>query len=310
MNSKLLSFLEEIKAQGNMSKAAQSLFVTQPYISRVIKNAEDNFGVKLIDRSSHPIQLTYAGERLLSFLREEDQLRATLDREMTHLSQFKYGHLTIASNEAVSNDIYKPVLVKFYKKYPKVHAQILSVPSRDAEKRLMSGSLDFFVGQPLSNPKIQYMPIAKIPLILVIPNNSKLYQEGKLFVDYADLDMSKLSGESFVSIPHENNYHRLVASYLSSIGVSVEFSIEVPDVGLASELAVNHVGASIIPESYLDASELTDSNNGGINIAKIPTSDLVADFGISFIKAKKTAEPVEDLVNIITEVVKENTPKR
>ncbi len=59
MNSKLLSFLEEIKAQGNMSKAAQALFVTQPYISRVIKNAEVNFGVKLIDSiiTSHPIDL-------------------------------------------------------------------------------------------------------------------------------------------------------------------------------------------------------------------------------------------------------------
>ncbi|GAW71713.1 LysR family transcriptional regulator [Lentilactobacillus parakefiri] len=129
MNSKLLSFLEEIQAQGNMSKAAQALFVTQPYISRVIKNAEVNFGVKLIDRSSHPIQLTYAGERLLAFLQEENRLRANLDREMTHLSQFKYGHLTIASNEVVTNDLYKPVLVRFYNKYPNIHAQITRMTS-------------------------------------------------------------------------------------------------------------------------------------------------------------------------------------
>ena len=310
MNSKLLSFLEEIKAQGNMSKAAQSLFVTQPYISRVIKNAEDNFGVKLIDRSSHPIQLTYAGERLLGFLQDEHQLRANLDREMTHLSQFKYGHLTIASNEAVTNEVYKPVLLRFYEKYPKVHAQIISIPSRDAEKRLTSGSLDFFVGNPLQSPKIQYLPVARVPLVLVIPKSSALYQEGKTFVDFEELDLKQMAGESFISIPHDNMYHRLIASFLHDKGVAVEYSIEVPDVGLAADLALNHIGASIIPENYVTEDQLADAKIEDINIARIPMGMLTADFGISYIKSKQTAEPVDDLVTIISDVFKEMTPKR
>lgn len=310
MNSKLLSFLEEIKAQGNMSKAAQALFVTQPYISRVIKNAEVNFGVKLIDRSSHPIQLTYAGERLLAFLQEENRLRANLDREMTHLSQFKYGHLTIASNEVVTNDLYKPVLVRFYNKYPNIHAQITRMTSRDAEKRLLSGTLDFFIGHAFQSHKVEYKPIAQLPLVLIIPETSKLYDPDKVFLNYEDLDLTKLSGEEFIGTPQEDNYQRLVTSFLNDIGVSAEISVEVPDLHLASDLALEHVGAIITPEPFANPRRLTDEQKKHINVIEIPTDVLTANFGISFIKNKQTSEPVTDLLNIISEYVEEYVPKR
>ncbi|EHO46188.1 LysR family transcriptional regulator [Lentilactobacillus kisonensis] len=310
MNSKLLSFLEEIKAQGNMSKAAQALFVTQPYISRVIKNAEVNFGVKLIDRSSHPIQLTYAGDRLLAYLQEENRLRSNLDREMTHLSQFKYGHLTIASNEVVTNDLYKPVLVRFYNKYPNIHAQITRMTSRDAEKRLLSGTLDFFIGHALQSHKVDYQPAARLPLVLIIPKTSKLFVPGQLYTNYEDLDLTKLSGESFIGTPPEDNYQRLINSYFSDVGITPEYSIEVPDLHLASDLAIEHVGAIVTPEPFAGERRLTEDQKAGINIVKIPTDVLTANFGISYIKNKQTSEPVTDLLDIITEYVDEYTPKR
>lgn len=310
MNSKLLSFLEEIKAQGNMSKAAQTLFVTQPYISRVIKNAEVNFGVRLIDRSSHPIQLTYAGEKLLSYLQEENRLRANLDREMTHLSEFKYGHLTIASNDVLSNDIYEPILIRFSHKYPKIHAQVIRMNSRDAEKRLLSGSLDFFVGQPLSNPKVEYQPVAKIPLVFIIPSSSSLFQAGKYKVDYKSLDFSKLSGEPFIGIPQQDFYQRAVNNYLSDLGISPEYSLEVPDIHLAANLAINALGVTVAPDVFVSDQFISDDKKKNLNIVQIPSDALTADFGITYMKTKQTSEPINDLLEIISKVVEQYAPSR
>ncbi len=309
MNSKLLSFLEEIKAQGNMSKAAQALFVTQPYISRVIKNAEVNFGVRLIDRSSHPIQLTYAGEKLLDYLQEENKLRANLDREMTHLSEFKYGHLTIGSNEILSNDIYNPILIRFSHKYPKIHAQIIRMNSQEAEKRLISGSLDFFVGHSLSNPKVEYQPVAKIPLVLVIPETSGAYQAGQFEVDYNSVDFSKLSGESFVGVPQQDYYQRFITNFLNNLGISPEYSLEVPDIHLAADLAINGLGATVTPATFTSDNFVTEEQKSHLNLVRIPKDQLSADFGITFMKTKQASEPVTDLLSIITDVVEEFTPK-
>lgn len=51
MENRLLDFLEAIQAQPSMTKAAQSIFVSQPYISRVIKKAEADYRISLVDRS-------------------------------------------------------------------------------------------------------------------------------------------------------------------------------------------------------------------------------------------------------------------
>ena len=302
MNSKLLSFLEEIKVQGNMSKAAQALYVTQPYISRVIKNAEVQFGVTLIDRSLHPIQLTYAVERLLKFLQEEAKLRSNLDREMTHLSDFKYGHLTIASNEIVVNDIYKPILTRFYKAYPNVHAQVLRLDSRKAEKRLLAGSLDFFVGHPLHASKISYKPIANVPLVLVIPKSAKAFQENKLYLNFSDIDRKKLNDTPFVSTPSDDNYQKSVVNFFNDAGVSPEYSVEVPDLKLATGLAILQLGMTITTDAYVNLESLSEEERKNIYLVRIPRSRLSTNFGISFMNRQQIAEPVSDLMVLVTDV--------
>ncbi len=67
-------------------------------------------------------------------------------------------------------------------------------------------------------------------------------------MDYKDLDLSELSGENFIGTPQEDNYQRLVTSFLNDIGVQADINIEVPDLHLASDLALEHVGAIITPE--------------------------------------------------------------
>ncbi|WP_253954911.1 MULTISPECIES: LysR family transcriptional regulator [Lactiplantibacillus] len=95
MDNKLLTFLEAIQQHASMTKAAQSLFVSQPYISRTIKSAELHFGTNLIDREHRPLELTYAGERLLSYLQSDARLHQMMNTELREISQNKYQSMTI-----------------------------------------------------------------------------------------------------------------------------------------------------------------------------------------------------------------------
>ena len=55
MNNILLLFLQAIQETGSISQAARQLYVTQPYVSRIIKEAEKQYDVPLLDRRHHPI---------------------------------------------------------------------------------------------------------------------------------------------------------------------------------------------------------------------------------------------------------------
>ncbi len=68
MNSNLLFFLQSIQETGSISETARQLYVTQPYVSRIIKEAEKKYDVTLLVREHHPITLTIAGRKLLEYL--------------------------------------------------------------------------------------------------------------------------------------------------------------------------------------------------------------------------------------------------
>lgn len=79
-NTKRLSeILQSVKQLGNLTAAAQHLFVSQPYVSRVIKQAERDLNLSLIDRSSKPLKLTYAGNLYLNGLRQTQSELNTLN---------------------------------------------------------------------------------------------------------------------------------------------------------------------------------------------------------------------------------------
>ena len=62
LNLRLVSSLLVVVAEGHFGRAADRLFVTAPALSQQIRRLEEQVGVELVDRSSHPVVLTAAGE--------------------------------------------------------------------------------------------------------------------------------------------------------------------------------------------------------------------------------------------------------
>ena len=69
MDFNKLNYLMAIAELQSFSKAAKRCYVSQPALTRCVKNIEDELGLKLLDRACSPIKLTYAGERTLPLCR-------------------------------------------------------------------------------------------------------------------------------------------------------------------------------------------------------------------------------------------------
>ena len=73
----------------NYSRAAEQCHISQPALTRYIKNLEEELNVTLFDRSSFPIRLTYAGERYVDGLLKILEMKEKLDKEMREIA----GHV-------------------------------------------------------------------------------------------------------------------------------------------------------------------------------------------------------------------------
>lgn len=146
-------FLEIVKHE-SFSKAAEQLYVTQPILSRCIKNLEKELGVSLINRSTKSFALTDAGEALYTYGSKLVEGHQDIYRHIQDIKDSKVGELHISS-PGVLMDMYFPRLVTEYRKqYPGIKISISERGSRSTEKDVLDGNADIgLVMLPLENPQ-------------------------------------------------------------------------------------------------------------------------------------------------------------
>jgi len=91
-------YLRAIVEHGNISNAARTLFISQPYLSKFIKNLEAEIGVNLINRNVAPLTLTYAGERYLRYMDKIEQTYKNMKHEIEAITNMKKGRLKLGIN--------------------------------------------------------------------------------------------------------------------------------------------------------------------------------------------------------------------
>ena len=89
MDLNKVTYLLALADTKNYSRAAEQCHISQPALTRYIKNLEEELNVTLFDRSSFPIRLTYAGERYIDGLLKILEMKEKLDKEMREIAGFR-----------------------------------------------------------------------------------------------------------------------------------------------------------------------------------------------------------------------------
>ncbi|MEG2143800.1 MAG: LysR family transcriptional regulator, partial [Oscillospiraceae bacterium] len=118
MELKQLNYFVAIAQNGSINKAAQSLFISQPYLSHVVKDLEDELGIRLLIRNKNGVSLTAEGERFFNYavriIKLKDNFaQKKLSREGLNVSMTKFSHVMEAfidvcrKTEESTNFIYR-----------------------------------------------------------------------------------------------------------------------------------------------------------------------------------------------------------
>lgn len=171
-----------VAEQGSFSRAAASLFRTQPAVSKRVAALEQELGTRLFDRIGHTIQLTEAGHALLPRARDllvriEDSRRA-----VANLSGRVAGVLHIGTSHHVGLHRLPPTLRAFSRAYPEVELDIRFMDSEAACQAVERGDLELaIVTLPLEpSPALALTPIWDDPLALVVAPDHPLARRKRL----------------------------------------------------------------------------------------------------------------------------------
>ena len=138
----LYRVFREVAETGNISAAAQNLYISQSAVSQSVKQLEGALQTRLFIRSPRGVTLTDDGQMLFEHVRSAMGLLETGEEKLAQTRALQMGKLVIGASDTVTSQFLLPHLDSFHKKYPNIHIQIISGRSHKVLGLLRSGKVD------------------------------------------------------------------------------------------------------------------------------------------------------------------------
>lgn len=238
-------YVMAVAEEKSFSRAAQKLFISQPSLSQYIMRLEQQLGIKLFDRTTNPLRLTYAGEKYIEASKNILNLNNQLEEQLADIADSNKGCIKIGVPIPTERYILPLILPEFYKRFPKIEIAIEEYSAIELEKMLIAGEVDFAIMHlPIQNKKIVYESLSDEKIFLVAPPKYQ-FEKGQ------ELDFRSLRNEKFI-LSKPGHRMRVVAD---KIFRQAEFKpdviFEIRNLDAIYRFAAAGMGFAFVPENVI-----------------------------------------------------------
>lgn len=142
MADRRLQVFHAVAKQMSFTKAAESLFMTQPAVTFQIKQLEEHFNTRLFERGHGRIALTPAGEIVLEYAERILALTSELETRLREMTGRLSGPLLIGASTTIAEFLLPRVLGEFKARHPEVQPKLVVANSEAIENRVAEHTLD------------------------------------------------------------------------------------------------------------------------------------------------------------------------
>jgi len=165
----------------SFTRASAELFITQPAVTKHIKELEQQLNVQLFRRNGNNIELTIAGKILFQYAEKIFAAYTELETELAQLNNIEAGTLHIGASTTVAQTILPKILALFKKTYPAVTFTFMQGNTDQVTQLVLSGKIDIAIVEGAAHyPQIAYAPFAKDEIVLVTRANNTLSKKAEI----------------------------------------------------------------------------------------------------------------------------------
>jgi DNA-binding transcriptional LysR family regulator len=146
MDPRQLQYLRTIVEAGTYREAAERLRVTQPMLSKSVKQLEHRLGVKLLTRGRHGAVPTVFGTKLVNWSKIIDTEFSKVLQDLDDIKGARLGHVRVGSVPPLTTRLFPQVISRMKAKHPGVLISLTEQSSRPLTESLLAGDFDLVVG--------------------------------------------------------------------------------------------------------------------------------------------------------------------
>ncbi len=240
----LYRIFDAVVRMGSFSKAAQTLFISQPAVSQAVANLEKQLNTILFVREARGVKPTAEGQMLFEYINTGLSLIKSGEEKLEGLKTLSEGELKIGAGDTISQYFLLPVLEKFHKVHPKIKIKVINRTSPDTVNLLKSGKIDIgFVNTPVFEKNIKTINCFDVHDVFIASNKFWFLKDKKIskkeLVKYPIIMLEKLA-----------NSRKYVDSVFRDEGVILEPEIELGAHNLLIEFCKIGYGISCVIEEF------------------------------------------------------------
>ncbi len=165
----------------SFTKAAEEMFITQPAVTKNIKELESELGIRLFNRISNKITLTEAGKLLLHYTEHVLTLDKKFMFDLGVLKQKFSGDLKLGASTTIGQYVLPPILAKFKMEQPEMELSLLNDNTQRIETALIEKILDLGIVEGNSkNSQLKYIPFIKDEIVAIAHSSQPLFEKDEI----------------------------------------------------------------------------------------------------------------------------------
>lgn len=287
MDIRHLEYFSEVAKHLSFTKASQTLHVSQPSISKAIKNLEGELGVPLFYRSSKQLELTDAGKAVLMNAKIVLNAFKNLTLELTDLMELNSGEIRIGIPPIVGAAFFSKIISYFKEKYPLIKITLTEVGTKKIKQGVDDGSLDIglICTLPAQGSNFEIINVIKDPLRLIVHSGHPL--ASKKTVHFSDL-----KNEPFILYRKDFTLYDLIIKECSKNDFQPNIVCESSQKDFLLGMVEGKMGVALLPSKICE-----NLNSKEISVLPFERSAVDLELGLIWKKEKYLSFAVREFIS-------------
>ncbi len=292
INFELYRVFYVVANNGNITKAAEELAISQPAISKAIKNLEEQLGGQLFTRTKRGVILTEEGREFYNYIKHAIEYIYNAENKFTELINLETGYIRIGIGTTLTKLFLLPYLEKFHKLYPNIDIEIVTNLSSELIPKLRNGLIDIMIVNIINQNYDSDLEVIKCREITdcFVVNDS--YSE---LLD-REISLNELNDYPLILQSKGSNTRTFLDQFAKDNGVILKPNIELASYSLVVEFSKIGLGIGYVTRDYIDY----EVNNNELNVLDIKEKIPSRYIGIVLSKNHLPNFSTKKLIEIIT----------
>lgn len=277
---------------GNITKASEELLISQPAISKSIKNLEEQLGGKLFTRTKRGVILTEEGKEFYKYIHHAMEYIVNAENKFSELINLETGTIKIGISSTLTKEFLLPYLKEFHEIYPKIDIQIVTNLSSELIPKLRNGLIDIIILNINGNKYDSDLEIIKCKKIndCFVANNSFKHLFNK------ELSLKDLNKYPLILQSKGSNTRTFLDNLAKNNGLTLKPNIELASYSLVTEFTKIGLGIGYLTKDYIKK----ELQNKELTILNIKETIPERFIGIAISKNHIPNFSTKKLIEIIT----------